>query len=275
MKNDSFVYFDVRNSERFFRQEKSQSWQIKPCFDLQKEDGNCILGKELSYLGRGTNSTVWKYEENDLKYAVKIFFDISYSCALPEGTYEEMKNLSLKNTIKALEILKVAKGNGDILSKYGAYLMTFLEESKDYSLMEMPVSKLLENTNSLESDARLLAQHKIVMHDTKKDNMIFNKMDFMLYLCDIDMFYVSHNEPKNRIDANNHMELQIAFYQILSQYSSTHYHAIYNEFLENLFFKDATHGKAITDKLEYLFSSYDTPKQFFKDNKNYYYKKYL
>lgn len=279
MRDGSYVYFDVRDSDKFFKQEKFQSWEIKPSFNLVRENGNLLLGRELSYYGRGQNSTVWKWECDGTKYAVKIFFDIAFSCALQKDTYKVMKNLPLKNTLKALDTLKVVNSSGDVVNEYGAYLMEFLEERKGYSIVEMSTPKLIENAKFLELDAKLLAQNRIVMQDVKKENTIFNKEDSMLYLSDIDMFYVSYDELSNGVLSDivrsNNIELRFAFYEFLARYSSEHYHAIYNDFLESFFFRDTTHGKAVADKLDYLFSSYDTPKQFFEENEKKFLKKYF
>lgn len=275
-KDNLYVYFDVRNSKQFFKQEETQNWNIKPSFDLEKENGEIIEKNELTYLGRGENATVWKYESNGKKYAIKIFFDIGISCALEKDVYWKMKNLPLNNTLKALETLNVINStDNEAKRKYYAYRMEYLEEKKDYSIVDMPVFALLENVSLLEADAKTLANSNIVMQDTKKENIIFNKLDSNLYLSDIDMYFLSYSDSMHQIRANNKIELQILFYQYFAQYSSDYYHAIYNDFFNEALFQTIDTKKTVTDILESIFSPYDTPKQFFEENKSYYYKRHF
>lgn len=277
MNDKNYIYFDVRDNREFSKQAELQC-RIKPNFDLEGENGEIIYGRKLSYLGRGVNSTVWKYERDGKKYAIKIFFTSCLGCALAENVYRIMKPLSLKNTIKALDTLKVLNSGGNKVVGHDAYIMEFLEEKKDYSMVEMPTQALLENTSLLESDAHLLASNKIKMNDVKRENTIFNNNDAMLYIGDIDRFDLSKSSRKS-ITNQNYSELQFIYYQFFTRYSTDYYNAIYNDLFKELFYQDTTHEKSITDKLEDLFSPYDTPKQFFKVNKdryyNQYYKKYL
>lgn len=277
MNDKNYIYFDVRDNREFSKQAELQC-RIKPNFDLEGENGEIIYGRKLSYLGRGVNSTVWKYERDGKKYAIKIFFTSCLECALAENVYRIMKPLSLKNTIKALDTLKVLNSGGNKVVGHDAYIMEFLEEKKDYSMVEMPTQALLENTSLLESDAHLLASNKIKMNDVKRENTIFNNNDAMLYIGDIDRFDLSKSSRKS-ITNQNYSELQFIYYQFFTRYSTDYYNAIYNDLFKELFYQDTTHEKPITDKLEDLFSPYDTPKQFFKVNKdryyNQYYKKYL
>lgn len=284
MEEKDYIFFDVRDSHKFPRHKESQwHWEIKPSFDLERENGKIIYGRELSYLGSGENSTVWKYEQDSKKYAVKIFLLGGLMYALDLDVYWKMKKIPLKNTLKALEILKVINdGVGAKTRQYYAYIMEYLEEQKNYSIVDMPTSMLLENASILESDAKLLAQNNIVMRDGKMENSIFNKANSMLYISDIDMFEIRHVDifSKERISCEeliscNYVELQYIFYDFLIQYSSEHYNSVYNALFITLFLLDNTHEKTITEKLEDLFSPYDTPKQFFEDNKSSYDKKYL
>lgn len=274
MTDNSYILFDVRESDKFFKYEKSLNFIIKPSFNLEKENGEIIYGKELSYIGRGENSTVWKYKKGDNVYAIKIFFDIGFSCSLEDIVYESMKNIPLKKTLKAFETLKIINNKNDLVDRYGAYLMQYLEEIKGYSIVDMHTSKLLENIKMLEFDAMLLAKNEIVMKDLKIENAIFNRADSMLYIGDIDMYYKAYNEDIVDIMANNYMEEKFIIYQFLSRYSSQYYNGIYNEMIEDLFLKK-DNRKPCTKKLEDLFSSYETPKQFFKENINSFYHKYF
>ena len=280
MENRNYIYFDVRNSKYFFEQEgPRRNKRIKPNFDLEKENGETIYGRELSYLGKGLNSTVWKYECGGKEYAIKIFFDIGLSCALSLDVYKVMRNLPIKNTLKALETLKVINDNENENAKrrrYYAYIMEYLEEQKNSSIVDMPTSILLENTSILESDAEILAKNNIVMQDLKTENTIFNKTNSMFYISDVDMFQLKRKDAS--IDdtiMHNYTVLQYIFYRFLTRYSTDYYNGIYNDLFEKLLYQDTTHEKSITDKLEDLFFPYDTPKQFFKDNKDRYYKKYF
>lgn len=274
MSNHSCIYFDVRD-KKHFKQEQSKNLQIKPSFDLKKENGEIILGRELFYLGRGENSTVWKYEYNGEEYAIKIFYNTSLLFALDIDVFKIMKSLPLENTIKPISTLKIINSSDNNILGYDAYMMEFIDEKKDYSIVEMPTSKLLENARILEKDSNLLAESKIVMHDTKKENAIFNNVNSNIYISDIDMFFIANYESTKGVIESNYMELNYMFYELLSQYSSEYYSDIYNEFFEDLFFKSTTNKNAVSSNLEYLFSSYDTPKQFFKDNKKSYIKKYF
>ena len=275
-KDKAYVYFDVRNSKQFYKQERFQNGNIKPSFDFEKENGDIIYGKELSYLGRGENSTVWEYESNGEKYAIKIFFDIGIVCALEKDVYWKMKNLSLNNTLKALETLNVINStdNGEKRAYY-AYIMEYLEEKKDYSIVDMPVFFFFLNASLLELDAKTLANSNVVMQDAKIENTIFNKLDSHLYLSDIDMYFLSYSDSLHQIRANNKIELQFLFYQYFTRYSSDYYQDIYNDFFNERLVQTINTKKSVTDILESIFSPYDTPRQFFEENKSYYYKRHF
>lgn len=272
MGNIQKIYLDVIDSESFFKQEKKQNLEIKPSFNLLRENGDIIDGSDLSYLGRGENSTVWKYESGKERYAVKIFFDIAISCALTKDTYRSMVNLPLKNTLKALEVLDVVGNSTTIRSGYYAYMMKYLDEKKGYSIVNMSTSKLLENSSSMEQDAELLANNHVAMFDLKRENTIFNQDDSYLYLSDVDMFCRSWESFRD-VSENNFNELNFIFYHFLSDYSKEYFHDRYHNLLKDIFLRNTLHKKSPTEKLEYLFSSYDTPKQFFKDHEKSYTKK--
>ncbi len=273
MDDKNYTYFDVRDNCEFSKHAELR-YLIKPNFDLERENGEIISGRELSYLGKGINSTVWKYERDRKYYAIKIFFSNSLGCALSRNVYRMMKPLPLKNTIKAFDTLKVLNSGGNKVVGHDAYIMGFLEERTGYSMVEMPTKALLENTRAMESDASLLASNNIVMNDVKRQNTIFNNMDSMFYISDIDRFDSSKSDRAS-IRNKNYNELQFLYYQFFLRYSSDYYNAIYNDFFQKLFSQDIIHEKSITDKLEDLFSPYDTPKQFFEENKSYYYKRYF
>lgn len=183
-----------------------------------------------------------------------------------------MVNLPLKNTLKALECLDVVGDSTTTRSGYYAYMMKYLDEKKGYSIVDMPTSKLLKNSSNMEQDAELLANNHIAMLDLKRENTIFNQDDSYLYLSDIDMFYQSWESFRD-VSENNFKELDFTFYHFLSNYSKEYFHDIYHNLLKDIFFRNTLYKKSPTEKLEYLFSSYDTPKQFFKDHEKSYTKK--
>ena len=123
-----------------------------------------------------------------------------------------MKPLPLKNTIKAFDTLKVLNSGGNKVVGHDAYIMGFLEERTGYSMVEMPTKALLENTRAMESDASLLASNNIVMNDVKRQNTIFNNMDSMFYISDIDRFDSSKSDRES-IRNKNYNELQFLYYQ--------------------------------------------------------------
>lgn len=260
-------YIDVQNKSKLKKAIKNKLL-VKPSFELISSSGEKISGDRLSFLGSGVNSSVWKYEKDDIEYALKIFFRNFYECALHYEVYKIVRELSFKNIVKALDIFKINDKSISDYSKYDAYLMNYLNEVKNYSILEMPVSLLVENIYNLEEDAKLLSDNNILMRDVCAENTIFSKDSSMINISDIDMFSKDNENYDILLQKNNKIIL-LLFREILKSSVSKEYCTYkYNKFLYNYLFPDNVLSNPTSKRIEKLFSSYDKPNDFFKDNVN-------
>lgn len=150
-------------------------------------DSNIVFdASSLEYLGKGANSSVWKYIGEDDSYAFKYFFSTGRNCALNMVTYDRMINLDLPCFTKALEFCRDAN-HGFITG----YLENLLVENKELSLLQQNSSLFLENMMYLEKSIQELSTNHVFMYDVKPSNSIFHNDDGMLYISDIDMFFVN------------------------------------------------------------------------------------
>lgn len=273
MTNHSTIYCDVREKEVFSKSMIPKQY-IKPNFDLEQENGKIIRGKDLSYLGNGENSSIWKYNDGTKDYALKIFFYIGRPYSLAYNTYVRMKDYELKYTLSPLDTCKVIENKKEKYY-YDAYLMDLLEKEENWSILEMPTSLLLENVEGLELDLELLTENNIRMLDCKEENIILNKNNQHIYISDIDMFRVEYDTFFSDLIEANYDEL---FWILFSLFKSG-YHQEYKEMYKYISYADINHFIVnilsyrqsnnigyMTSELYKQFGFYDTPKQFFKDH---------
>lgn len=150
-----------------------------------RDSGIVFDASSLEYLGKGANSSVWKYIEEDDSYAFKYFFPACRNCALNIVTYDRMLELDLPCFTKALEICR-----SENKAFFSGYLTTLLVENKDFSLLQQNSFLFLENIMYLEKSIWELSTNHVFMYDVKPSNSIFHN-DGMLYISDIDMFFVN------------------------------------------------------------------------------------
>ncbi len=263
MSGDPFLYCDVTNSE-VFKKLNVPKQTIKPNFDLEQINGNIIRGKDLFYLGNGVNSSVWKYQSDSGVSAVKIYFDDRKDFSLEPATYYKMRYLSFKNTLKAFNLLKIKDRRENTDYGYDAYQMQLLNEERNSSILEMSISLLLKNIGNLEDDLELLTKNRIGMQDCKRDNILFNREDHLFYISDIDMFYPCYDLSIDDLRSSNYSQLKFGLYSLFIHELRESFDD-FDGLMYNLFLDELSSNEHITDRLESLFGSYDTPKHFFKE----------
>ena len=101
------------------------------------------------------------------KFAVKTFINREF--CLDYTLYEKMANLELQQILKAIEAFKHLDSAFDM----DAYMMHYLEKDSEFSMLDYPVSLLLDNFSTLSKDAKMLADNHIVMCDVGVVNSIF------------------------------------------------------------------------------------------------------
>lgn len=225
------------------------------------KEGNIIEAHELSFLGAGENSSVWKYKNN----AFKIFFAKCLPWALTIETYERMKCLPLKRTLKAKDVYSEII-NQSKYSSLDAYMMDF-QRKNNKSLLECPTQSFLENIKLLEEDCQMLSENALTMEDIKPENSILNN-DFELYLSDIDMYQVTYNLPesdilyKNKINLNYFFkEYILALLENLEELKLEEYAVAVSKIHE--IFETPIAFVAASESFEKLFSKYECPKEYF------------
>lgn len=161
--------------------------------DLKEANGQIIKKEELTYIGSGENASVWCYEKERQKYAIKIFYKGKGKYALSYSVYKAMKSLEFKNVIKASSLLYKVEETTIVKENFSAYKMEYLEKASS-TILNMEMSLLLKNIEALEKDAKLLIENKILAKDVKPANTLIDKKK-ILHIIDIDMFRIYNSYP--------------------------------------------------------------------------------
>lgn len=222
------------------------------------DKGKIISPKELTFLGAGENSSVWKYKEA----AFKIFFAECRPYALTYETYSEMKNLPLNRTLQARELYSEIFDESS--HKLDAYVMDYHEEI-NVSLLDIPTQTLLKNIELMEEDSRVLAENAILMMDRNIENSIINNF-YELYFSDIDMYKKSFQTESDILNSN---KIEINWF--LKQYFIKEVEKLKELTKDEIkfavfqifeLFKSPMYSKS-SEILEDLFSKYEHPKEYF------------
>lgn len=231
------------------------------------DQGTIIQSKDLSYISEGCNASVWRYDSFDEAYAFKLFFEGCSSYALSYDAYQKMKRLSLKRTVKPIEMFRDQKTDtGEFES---GYLMPLLVPNEDMTLLDMPTSCLLENVRLLQDDVQLLTEENIQMKDVRYENSIFDQTTGMLYVTDVDMFECADYVPKDKLLEYNYKRLLYLLKDHLQRsvtcsndFDSSHKKAS-GLLIKRDFSMDALLECPPAVKIEQAFSKFEHPKQYF------------
>ncbi len=234
------------------------------------KEGKIINADELSFIGAGENSSVWKYRDK----AMKIFFSDCYLWSLSYDNYLKMKNLPLKRVLAAKDAYYKCTDQPIVYENLTSYIMTYVEE-KEASLLDIPTSNLLRDTQLLEEDAKILAASGIKMLDVKMDNSIISK-DYNLFFSDIDLYRVDNKHTEEEI-LNKNIEKIYWFFEtyLAKKIEDLEFsHELTSEertkSLEKIYelLNSKSSGLEVHNSLEKLFSNYETPKEYFLSMKN-------
>lgn len=253
-------------------------------FDFINSDGKIIKKEELSYISRGSNASVWKYQSVDSleKLALKIFFPHAHKFSLDLDTYERMRQLPLQNIIKPIDIYYKYNNDVDFEGNFDGYMMPYLEEKRGVLLSEISLDYLIENIVILENDIKILTEYDILMQDIKLENSIICNDNCQLNIIDIDMFSCINNMSFSDIDiyfssyrTRKFNTFKENMYMLLSLIKA---HFIYDvdrlclsdekkseikSFLYSYFAPCNIGNGLISDRVEGLFQNCDTPKEYF------------
>jgi len=251
--------------------------------DYINKDGKIIERDKLSYISRGSNASVWKYQVDDTldSMALKTFFPWTRKYCLNLKVYERMKDLPLKNIIVPKDIYYRLDNSSLSDEDFDAYLMNYIEKENKNLLSDISLEHLLQNIASLEDDINILTEHNILMDDIKFKNSIICSRDLQLYITDIDMFscvdstklsdvdifYSDYKTRKfNNLRENRYMLLLLIEYHFINDIGSIlskEKKASIENFLYTYFSFDNLGNESITNHVEKLFQGYDSPKEYF------------
>lgn len=230
------------------------------------KEGKVINANELTFIGAGENSSIWKYKNK----AMKIFFSDCYHWSLSYDSYLRMKNLPLKRILNAKDSYYECTNQPIVYEKPNAYIMDYVEEDIVASLLDIPTSNLLRDTQLLEEDAKILAANSMKMVDVKMYNSIISK-DYELFFSDTDLYRIDNKHTEEEILDKNFDKIYWFFKTYLAKeledlefshkINSEEYTKALGKVYELLDPK-LTESK-VHNNLEKLFSNYETPKEYF------------
>ena len=168
------------------------------------DDGSCIDSNELTFLNHGYNADVWKWEHGGNVFAVKIFYGDCYGLSLHRDVASIFSKIHFYNFPNLYSTIHNGRFS---LHSMDGYVMEFLDEDKDLSLLDISSIQLSSSLEKLERDIRAFSSKQVMMNDVRKNNTMIT-CDGMLHLFDYDMFYVdSDMDPKCVMLRNQHMVL--------------------------------------------------------------------
>ena len=233
--------------------------------DFISENGVIITKNQVKYETNGGNSNIWKYERDGKIYAFKEFYNDHHCYSLRYDVYQRMRELPLRNIVKALESYKKISNTHE--KSIDGYLMDYIPGNLDFSSMDYPIDTLLESTRNLEKDIEDLSNAHIIMYGVGPRNSIIGKDDFKLNVVDTDMYYYdrfttcSDILTENRSNIFNLIRLHL-FRGLIYCEELNDSRTEIREFLKEYFNPKETKD-SLTTRVEELFGKYDTPKQYF------------
>lgn len=226
---------------------------------------NIINANELTFIGAGENSSIWKYKNK----AMKIFFSDCYRWSLSYDSYLRMKNLPLKRILNAKDSYYQYTDQPIAYKNPDAYIMDYVEE-KETSLLDIPTSNLIRDTKLLEEDAKILAENRVKMIDVKMYNSIISN-EYELFFSDTDLYRIDKKHTKEEILNKNiekiywffetYLEKELEGLEFSKQLTSEEHTKALEQLYEALEPKPSE--SKVHNSLEKLFSNYETPKEYF------------
>lgn len=229
------------------------------------KQGTIIQAKDLFFLGNGYNSSVWKLNINGRTLAIKVFFSDCLFWSLSYDTFEAMKPLHLKRTLKPLDAFYEQTNKKIDYYKLDAYSMDYISEGKKSSILDIPTSVLLENIRLQEEDITVLAENAIEMRDSTIDNTILSDRN-EFFISDFDSFYVNKKLTSKELLERN----KVSYHWVIKESFLAELELLFDCFeynrMTNIFFnilKGRPQEVDIYERLEEALSGYDTPKEYF------------
>lgn len=178
--------------------------EVKRPYQLFLDDGSCIYGDELKFIGHGYNADVWKWQHDGCDFAVKTFYPNCYGLALHQDIASIFSQIQFYNLPN---LYSTVCHHSFSFRSIDGYVMEFFEEEKGVSLMDISSTNLFSSISYLEDDMQAFSSYQVMMNDIRKDNTMITR-DGMLHLFDYDMFYVdSDMNSKYVMLKNQHMVL--------------------------------------------------------------------
>lgn len=235
-------------------------------YDFVLENGVIIPSEQLEFISCGANSSIWKWKYGNQIRAVKSFFDKRYVFSLRPNVLSDIKNLNFSNLPNIYSSLQRIPSSS---MAYDGYLMDYFEKDNDAILSELPSDNLLLSLEQIEEDARMLADHQIVMYDVKPVNSIITKDDLLLHFLDLDLY--------KKVDSKSSEEILLIQYKMICSFLSMGFRedikrdATFSSvekmrissFIQDYFSTDYTLKPS--ERVENLFGNVDSPKQYFKE----------
>lgn len=230
--------------------------------------GSVIRSCDLSYISKGANSGVWKYDHGYELVAFKYFFPDRHAFSLGYRTYLHMRDLPLKNILKAYHIFSSIDYDHVVTGNFDAYSMPYLDCDPHQKLYEMKLDVLLQNLEFLQSDVSILSDSHILMRDIKSGNSLFSREDGLLHIIDIDMFqYLDTISMDSILEKNQKMLYSLVkshFFDSISEMNlSIDQIRDLQVFLRYHFSPDEALRVSISDKVDSLFHGCESPKEYF------------
>ena len=181
-----------------------------------------------------------------------------------------MKDLPLKNIIKAIDVYFKDDKSMEERKNFDAYLMNYLEENLFFLLSDFPLDSLLENIFYLEKDIKIITDYHILMSDVKpKNSIICNNSDMQLYITDVDKFSCQDQMKVSTLLRKNRLML---LYLIKSHFIKDLFNISLSEekkqqiytYLCWYFSPSNLGNELLVNKVEQLFCGCDSPKKYFK-----------
>lgn len=238
--------------------------------DFVDDRGIVVPKRELEYINHGVNSSVWKWKRESITRAVKSFFDGSYRMALRPEAARTIRHLDLVNLPNIHSTIKRKSRFGQ---SFDGYIMDYLPEDKSASFLDMPSEKLIQSFDGMNQDAKTLADAHILMNDVRMGNVMVTRSDIgdgCAHVFDMDLYRYEPNMDSSDI-----------YYKNDQQLSSMCLQKLQSDILTDPFIDERLKWQAIdylakrfdiyqhpawstNYKVEDIFSSSDTPRQFIK-----------
>lgn len=192
-----------------------------------------------------------------------------------------MKNLPLKRILKAQDAFYEQSDSKVKDEELDAYMMYYIEEAKQISLLDIPSSAFIENVRLLEEDIDMLTGNGVEMRDVKPENSLISK-SYELFLLDTDLYRADFFSTSEEIKKSNMINIGWFIRNYLSKEIekmkelTIEEHVIAIDMLTSTFIGNKLphvmplflEKNGLSKWAEEKFSDYDRPKEYFLSRKN-------